>query len=196
MNIPKYNKANRKEDYGLTTLPKGQYVCKIMGVEEVTSAAGNPGIKIFFDIAEGEYKDFYAKKYQADTREDKTWARDATYWLNIPYDGCHPFITDNYDTFWANVEDSNNGYVFDGNEKTIKGKIFGAVFRLKQSKGKNKKGEAVVYDNVELVKTFIAQDIRDGKVKYSPKDVLIQPEATGNEDFMQISEGAPNDLPF
>ena len=125
MKVPSYNKENRKTNNSYETLPKGNYVCKIMKAEEHTSKEGKISIKLSFDIAEGEYKDFYAKKYQEDTREDKKWSRDAEYYISIPTDESSDFIKTKYDTFFANLEDSNNGYVFQGNLDELKGKILG-----------------------------------------------------------------------
>lgn len=198
MNIPSYNKENRKTSQDYSPLPKGNYVCKIMNVEEAKTRDGHPAIRVYFDIAEGPYKDYYAEKYKADDREDKKWNNDGVYWLNIPYDGCPAYIIDNYDTFWANVEDSNNGYRFTGDEKTIKGKVFGAAFKIEQSSGKNRNGETRVYNHTKIARTFIAQDVRDGKIKYTPQDKIISaaPSASGNDDFMQVTETAPDGLPF
>lgn len=191
MKVPTYNKDNRKTVSNYEQLPKGNYVCKIMGIEEVTSKNGNRGIKVSFDIAEGDYKDFYAKKYQADDREDKRWSPDAVYWISIPYDDCPGYIQDGWDTFWANVEDSNNGYVFNGNEKTVKGKTFGGFFRIEQTEYNGR-----IYDHTRLAKTCIAQDVRDGKATWSPKDKLIDQSSGSNDDFIAIPESAPVDLPF
>lgn len=191
MKVPTYNKENRKTVSNYEQLPKGNYVCKIMGIEEVTSKNGNRGIKVSFDIAEGDYKDFYTKKYQADDREDKRWSPDAVYWISIPYDDCPGYIQDGWDTFWANVEDSNNGYVFNGNEKTVKGKTFGGFFRIEQTEYNGR-----IYDHTRLAKTCIAQDVRDGKATWSPKDKLLDQSSGSNDDFIAIPESAPVDLPF
>ena len=117
MKVPGYNKENRRQSF--EQLPKGAYVCKILNIEAMKSKAGKDMAKISFDIAEGDYKDFYTKQYQANTSEDKKWSYDAVTYLVLPYEGCDPFITQNWDTFWANVEDSNNGFVFDGDEKKV-----------------------------------------------------------------------------
>ena len=191
MKVPKYNKENRKTVSNNEQLPKGTYVCKIMGIEEVTSKKGNRGIKVSFDIAEGEYKDFYTQKYQADDREDKKWSMDAVYWLSIPYDDCPGYVQDGWDTFWANVEDSNNGYVFDGNEKTVKGKTFGGYFRIEQTDYNGR-----TYDHTRLAKTCVAQDVRDGKATWVPKDKLLEPSSSSGENDTLAIPDAPVDLPF
>lgn len=190
INVPKYNKNNRRQNFD--QLPKGVYVCKILHLEEATSKKGNPMIKIYFDIAEGDYKDFYKKQYEANTNEDKSWSYDATMYLNIPTEGCQPFITEQWDTFWANIEDSNNGYVFDGNEKKAEGKTFGGVFRTEQTEGNN----GNIYDHTRLAYTRIAQDIRNGKVTKLPKDKLVGNEPLNTDDFVSVPDNSVEDLPW
>lgn len=187
--VPAYNKNNRRQSFD--QLPKGAYVCKIMHLEEATSKKGNSMIKIYFDIAEGDYKDFYKKQYEADTREDKVWSYDATYHLTIPTEGCIPFITEQWDTFWADIEDSNNGFVFDGDEKKAEGKTFGGLFRIEQTEANN----GNVYDHTRLAFTRIAQDIRDGKITKLPKDKLVGTEGSA-DDFVNVPETTAEDLPW
>ena len=189
MKVPSYNKENRKKNAGYEQLPKGYYVCKIMQIEEATDKNGHGGLRISFDIAEGDYKDFYANKYRNDDREDKKWSYDAVYWLGVPYDDCPGWVQDRWDTFWANVEDSNNGYVFNGDEKTVKGKIFGGIFYIDENL---KNGN--VYSHTKLHSSCIAQDVRDGKITWTPKDKLA-PKAP-DTSFIDVPEGAPSDLPF
>ena len=191
MKVPSYNKGNRKKVGNFELLPKDNYVCKIMGIEEVKYKTGKSGLKISFDIAEGDYKDFYTKKYQNDDREDKKWSNDAVYWLGIPYDDCPGYVQDGWDTFWANVEDSNNGYIFNGDEKSVKGKIFGGYFRIEQTEYNGQ-----IYDHTRLHKTCIAQDIRDGKANWSPKDKLVEQGSGSNDEFIAVPADAPVDLPF
>lgn len=197
MKVPSYNRDNRKTNRTFEQLPKGNYVCKIMKIDETTTKKGARYLLIYFDIAEGEYKDFYAKKYQEDDRDNKVWSYDAVYWLAIPYDDCPGWMQNKWDTFWANVEDSNNGYVFTGDEKTIKGKTFGGAFKLEQTQGNNGR----VYDHTKLDSTYIAQDVRDGKVKYVPKDALIDTnsgsgDASNGNGFEMIPDGLDLKLPF
>ena len=42
-------------------LPKGKYVCVIRQASTKTSNNGNEQLVILYDIAEGEYKNFYQK---------------------------------------------------------------------------------------------------------------------------------------
>lgn len=193
MKVPKYNKENRKKHY--ERLPKGAYVCKIMGIEEKQSKKGNPMVVIYWDIAEGEYKDFYMTQFKENTSEDKHWSYDATMYLSVPYEGCVPYITEAWDTFWADIEDSNNGYVFEGDEKKTEGKTFGAAMRNEQTEYNGN-----IYDHTRIAFTTIAQNVRDGKVKEA-SDKLID---TGSGDtstataegFMATSPATAEDLPW
>ena len=192
MKVPSYNKANRKNnETKYEQLPKGNYVCKVMAVEEVTYKNGNRGVKVSFDIAEGEYKDFYSKKYKEDDREDKKWSMDAVYYVSIPYDDCPGYIQDGWDTFWANIEDSNNGYIWDGNEKTVKGKTFGGIFHIEQTEHNGR-----IYDHTRLFRTRIAQDVRDGKITWVPNDKLIESSSSSDDGFNDVPADVPTDLPF
>ena len=192
MKVPSYNKANRKASTGWEQLPKDNYVCKILNVEEVTYKNGKQGIKVSFDIAEGDYKDFYANKYKEDDRDNKKWPVDAVHYLTIPEDDSPSYVTDAWDAFWANVEDSNNGYVFTGDEKTVKGKTFGGIFRIEQTEYNGR-----IYDHTRLFRTCVAQNVRDKSIKFVPKDKLIGgASSSGSDDFMGVPEDAPSDLPF
>ena len=57
-------------------LPKGGYVCRIMN-GEIKTYNGTKGtferLEISIDVAEGEFKDFYATDYRGQNQEDKKW---------------------------------------------------------------------------------------------------------------------------
>ena len=48
------------------SLPKGKYVCVIKQVATQESKNRNLQLVILYDIAEGEYKDFYKKAFESD----------------------------------------------------------------------------------------------------------------------------------
>ena len=57
-------------------LPKGGYVVRIMdaAIREFQGQRGSfERFEVSIDIAEGEYKDFYAQDYRAQSGEDKRW---------------------------------------------------------------------------------------------------------------------------
>lgn len=203
MTLPKYDKSKRKKTFEM--LPKGAYVIKIMNAVEETNKSGRGShLEISFDIAEGEYKDFYLRQYNNNSAEDKKWPRDAVYYLTVPSDGCEAYIWDNWNTFFADLEDSNNGFVFGGGDpRQLRGKVIGGKFRLEQNEW-----NGTIYDHIRMQWTCVADDVRNGKAGKMPKDKLITapspapiagtgilPEAAEN-DWMNIPDGIEDNLPF
>lgn len=193
----KVNRENAIKGFSFELLPKGAYVCKILRVAEVDNKNGKgKHIEIGFDIAEGEYKDFYKKQFDANTNEDKKWPADARYNLGVPDDSSPEWLVQNWDTFWTNVEDSNNGYVFDGDGDKLKNKLFGGLFHNEQSEY-----NGTVYDHTRLKWTRSAQDVREGKYGKLPNDKLINSASKGsgtkqNDDFMNVPEASEEEIPF
>ena len=63
MAIKRFGDYDNTKAYGdIPVLPKGGYVLKIMGAEVCENRNGQY-IKISCDVAEGEYKDFFANEY-------------------------------------------------------------------------------------------------------------------------------------
>lgn len=195
MTLPTYDKSKRRSG-SFQPLPKGAYVVKILNAKKAEWPSGDEYIKIFFDIAEGEYKDFYRKQYDANTKEDKVWPYDAAYSLNVPNDSSKPYVWDNWNTFFADLEDSNNGFVFKGDLKTLTGKLIGGKFRIRQSESKGN-----VYDHTELYYTCIADAVRNNTYGKMPKDKLIEAATTTStpsdpDGFMSIPADSPEEIPF
>ena len=195
MALPTYDKSKRKQTF--QQLPKGAYVIEIKNAKELQNKNG-PGthLEIAFDIAEGEYKGFYMSQYENSTSEDKKYPRDAYYYLNVPDDSSKPYVWDNWNTFFADLEDSNNGFVFSGNLGTLKGKLIGGKFHIEQTEYNGN-----VYDHTRLRFTCVADAVREGKYGKLPNDKLVssahrQPAAGGPTDFMAIPEGSAEEVPW
>lgn len=108
-------------------LPAGGYICKIMDVKEAKSRSNLNMIVISLDIAEGEYKDFYAEKYKTDTRKEKKWSC-VVYQLAEDGDGnCNR----GFKGFVTSVEESNKGFSVEWGKEfcnSLKGKLIGGLF--------------------------------------------------------------------
>jgi len=114
-------------------LPKGAYICKVCKVEETESKGGYPMLRIYLDIAEGEYKDFYAQAYRADKRDDKKWG--CIYYQLTQDTQNHSQTNRGLKTFVTSVEESNNGFKVvwgDAFADCFKNKKVGVVFRREQ----------------------------------------------------------------
>ena len=188
--LPRYDKNARRKSF--EQLPKGAYVVKILNaVEEHSKNGTGSHIKISFDIAEGEYAGFYAQQYKANTNENKDWPYDAVFFVNIPHDNCPEWMRLNYNTFFADLEDSNDGFVCT-DAKTMKNKVIGGKFRIEQTIYNGN-----VYDHTRLYWTCVADDVRNGKAGKMPKDKLIDDKQPVNEGFMQIPDSVEDEgLPF
>ena len=196
MALPTYDKSKRKQTF--QQLPKGAYVVVIKNAKEVPNKnGGGSHLEIAFDVTEGEYKGFYMSQYESNTSEDKKYNRDAYYYLNVPEDGAKQYVWDNWNTFFADLEDSNNGFVFAGDVRTLKDKVIGGKFHIEQTEYNGN-----IYDHTRLRYTCVADAVRSGKYGKLPNDKLItssgpKPVPLGDPTgFMDIPEGAGEDVPW
>ena len=198
MALPTYDKSKRRTSF--EQLPKGAYVIKILGAKEEEGNYG-PQVTIAFDIAEGEYKGFYQAQFDRNTNEDKKWPYDAVFNLTVPQDDSPEWIWRNWNSFFADLEDSNKEFVFDGDVKKLKGKLIGGKFHIKQTEYNGN-----VYDHTKLKWTCVAEDVRKGKAGKMPQDKLIgqgqhspAPAAASSSEldgFVNLPAGGDEDLPF
>lgn len=190
MALPTYDKNKRRKTF--QALPKGAYIVKILNVkEEPNKNSGGRHLTIAFDIAEGEYKDFYQNQYAQNTNEDKKWSNDAYFYLNIPDDNSKVYVWNNWNTFFADLEDSNNGFVFAGDPATLKGKLIGGKFAIEQTTYNGN-----VYDHTKLRWTCVADDVRNGKAGKLPPDKLAESRPTSESDTSSFFEPAPSNTPL
>ena len=138
------------------------------------------------------------EQFNSNTAEDKKWPNDAIYRLTIPDDGAQTFVIDNWNTFFADLEDSNNGYVFTGDTSKLKGKLIGGKFHIEQTEYRGQ-----VYNHTRLRWTCVADDVRSGKaVKNMPNDKLLSDKPsrsaaqTSDTGFMDVPAGSPEEIPF
>lgn len=186
-------------------LPIGAYVCQIKNVQYVNGEGDNSDrIDVLFDIIEGEYKDFFKKKYDADESEDKKWkGRKSIY---VPKDNGEEKDewTKNSFAKWVNgFEDSNDGYKWNWDEKKWKGLKVGIVFG---ETGTVIDGKEILYTEPRFAVSV--DKVRDGS---APKAKFVAKKGyTGKQDggsgsgsgsssddgFVNIPEGVDEEIPF
>lgn len=145
-----------------TQLPKGGYVIKIMDCKEISGDKNGTHysyLNFSFDVAEGEYKGHYTNAYNSNINEDKKWKGIYNYF--IPQEGSL-YYNENlsrFKTAMVNFEESNEGFHWDWDEKTLKGKIVGIVYGEKEFKTKD--GDVIVITEPKYFASV--EQIRDGK---------------------------------
>lgn len=182
--------AQRK---GTPKLPAGPYVCKILNTK---NEAEKGFLKVQFDVAEGEYKDFFTKAYKESTDENKKFKGVLTLWLPKD-DGSEKdkWTKDKFASFTNALEESNNGYKWDWHEEAWKGKTIGLMFG---EVGKNINGKDVTF--TEYRYPISVAFAKSGKAKtpdfYAYKGYGEAAKNDGATDFMNVPDGIQEELPF
>lgn len=174
-------------------LPAGGYVAKILNAK-VEEYGWGEVLVISFDIAEGEYKDFFSKQYKENTREDKKWK--GNFRLTVPQESNQYFDSQKRtfgNAIWA-IEESNPGYHWDWNESALKGKMVGVLFRNFEWEMNGNSGWST-----ECCTFVSVEDVRTGNFK-QPKDKPLKNKAASQtataSSFAVIDNDDLSDLPF
>jgi hypothetical protein len=173
---------------GRETLPAGGYVCSILSARVEENDWGSTLI-IAHDVCEGEYSGIFKRDYDNNDREDKKWR--GTFRLRLPKDdGSEQDAWKKRslgNTIWA-LEQSNPGFSWDWDEKKLKGKKIGLLYRNKEWEMNGRTGwttEAISAESID--------NIREGKFRI-PKDKALPVKATAPV-FEEI-EDSEDSLPF
>ena len=193
MAIKRFGDYETTKAYGDQVLPKGGYVLKIMGAEICNNKVGQY-VKIGVDIAEGEYKDYFANDYKNQQSEDKKWR--GNYLLNVPKDDGSEkdgWTKRKFKTVIEAIEESNPGYHFDWDEKKFKGKLIGGLFNEREYEA-----NGAVKRATNLAQLCSVEKIRKGTYQL-PDDKLLSTSGgatSSTPGFMNIPDGVADNLPF
>lgn len=173
-------------------LPAGGYVAKILNAK-VEEYSWGEKLVISFDIAEGEYKDFFRKQYNENTREDKKWK--GNFRLTVPQENNQYFDSQKRtfgNAIWA-VEESNPSFRWAWDENALKGKMVGVLFRnFEWEMDDGRSGWST-----ECCTFVSVDDVRTGNFK-QPKDKPLKNNAVNNtpaDEFVPVDDSS-DDLPF
>lgn len=120
-------------DTDFERLPVGGYVVEIKKAEEILTATGKKMFGISFDIAEGDYKDYFTKQYKRDKAREMTSGREAKWrgtYRVFEFD-TEGKTNGQYKAVLVCVEKSNYRYKIEWplNLDTLKGMKVGLLFR-------------------------------------------------------------------
>ena len=165
------------------TLPAGVYKCQIVQVNMTQTKSGEEMMVICFDIAEGDFKDFYMRQFKARQKTDQS----------TKYPGVYRQLTrasTSSISFFKGVitaiEKSNPGYKWDWQEKGLVKKFFGGVFGREEYMGTDGKKHM----STKCVQIRSLDGMKDAKV---PEDKLL-PDAPQSGGFK--TQGASDNIPF
>ena len=188
-----FNGLEIKKSVGASApLPAGGYVAKILNAK-VEEYNWGEVLVISFDVADGEYKDFFSKQYRENTREDKKWK--GNFRLTVPNEGNQYFDSQKRtfgNAIWA-IEESNSGYHWDWNEDSLKGKMVGVLFRnFEWEMDDGRSGWST-----ECCTFVSVEDVRTGNFKQPKDKPLKRKESYSSNQFSEMVEiDSTEDLPF
>lgn len=174
--------------------PKGAYVAEIQAVRCLTKGKDNVSmdrLELFMDIVEGEYTGRFRQVYE-DQKErfGDNVSYKGIFRMSVPEEG-----DNNYDylmrilqeNLWC-VEQSNDPYKWDWDEKKLKGKKVGISLRNRfyTFNGKDR-------ETVEIARLETIDDVHNGKCKpVNDRDQREKhddaEESTDGSDFTDVSK--------
>lgn len=183
-------------------LPVGGYIAKIKDVRfEEGQNGGSDRIVVAFDIAEGEYKDFFKTQFENNTSEDKKWKGKATIYCPKDDGSEKDQWTQKAFMRWVNAfEDSNKGYTWDWVESKWKGLLIGLIYG---ETGTVIEGKEIVYTEVHYpaaIESIRNNDYKAPKLKkkngYTGEGSSSSSGNNSADGFVNVPEGAEEDIPF
>lgn len=195
--IKDFDKIEAKGMDDFRGLPIGAYECVIKDARlNHNEETGKNTLKISIDIASGEYKDYFLKAYETDTRIDRKWNNNAIRYLAYEGDNVSYFKG-----FLTVIENSNIGYKWDWDETKLKGKKVCGVFQYeeyeKQDGTKGIKVRLSKFRSLDKLKDIEVSDsikMLDGS--YVSYDDYMERKEDKFADFKDCVEINPDSLPF
>ena len=197
--IKDFDKIEAKGMDDFRGLPIGAYECVIMDARvNHNEQSGKDTFKVSVDIASGEFKDYFRKMYENDTRIDRKWNNNAVKYLSYTGDNVAYFKG-----FIKTLENSNVGYTWDWDETKLKGKKVCGVFQYeeyeKQDGTKGIKVRLNKFRSLDKLKEIEVSDsikMLDGSyVSYDDYMEKVE-EKKPFSDFGNIVEISSDSLPF
>ena len=197
--INNWNEIEAKGMEDFKSIHIGAYECVIKEANvHKSEQSGKESFRVAVDIAKGEYKDYYQKRYDNNTNENKKWDNNATRYLAFQGDNVAYFKG-----FITGVENSNPGYKWNWEESTLVGKKICGVFkyeeyenqegkkgikvRLSKFRSLDKMEDIEVSDNVRLLNGSY-MSIDDYSEKSQEQNTNSTDPFAGFEDAVEITD--------
>ena len=179
---------------GFQRLTAGGHVCEIVEVKATKSKSGKDMLVIAFDIKGGEFDGYFMNMFSRIVSYNggkATW----------PNDGLYRQLTDSeslgrFKAMLMNIEKSNDGYKWNWDEQSLKGKQFGGLFREEEYEGHDKNGNPAIKTAIRCIAIKPVDGIEDEPVP-SPKLIDRRTSASASGGFNGYgSSVADEEIPF
>ena len=184
-----YEQTKIGSDY--TPVSLGGHHLIIKKVEETKSKTGKEMLKVYFDMASNDSQpEFFTNEFRNDIRPDKKWPRNGTAYILIEDNDGN--CSRNFKRFMTSFEHSNNCESVWGDKfaNQFKDKKIGGIFGEVENEYNGK-----VTMRHEL-RWFCSDDKADEASIPAPKYLPNKNTPSTDDSFMNIPEGAADDLPF
>lgn len=184
--MKKYDNYEQTEAFTgeFETLEPGGYVCKILQVKVEDKDYGQL-MRIGFDIAEGDKAGFYKRLFdrKVESNPDAKWP--GMFYQTIKQDDLRFFKG-----FITAIENSNQGFKWNWDEKKLVGKLFGGVFG--QEEYENTMGEIKLITKCRFIRSIdsIKKGITIPEIKKLNNSTL-----SSSGDFFPVNV-SDDELPF
>lgn len=169
-------------------LEAGGYICRIINAKEEKSKSGKRMLVIALDIAEGEKKDYFKKRFDEDNRAEKKWPAGAIYRQMLEGEKAAGFLKG----LMTSLEASNEGFKWNWDEKKLANLKCGGIFGEEEYKKID--GSIGTTTKIKFIRTVKA--IQDGNFKV-PEIKKLPQKGEAFEDFINSVDNDNNDdLPF
>lgn len=180
-------------------LPIGAYECVIVGAGiHKSEQSGKESFKVAVDIASGEYKDYFKKRYDSNTNSNKKWDNNSVRYLAFEGDNASFFKG-----FITSIENSNPGYKWNWEESTLKGKKICGVYQYeeyeKQDGSKAVKVRLSKFRSLDKMKDIeVSDSVKLLNGKYMDIDDYNERKESNDQyvDFGDTVEIADDELAF
>lgn len=173
-----------------TALKPGAYICRVVGMKEEQTKTGKTMVVLAFDIAEGEYENYYRKRFDREKKDNKDVKYKGRYYVfPTNNDGnTNPFFKG-----MITAIEKSNGIVLpdEFTEKDVKDKLFGGLFEREEFE------EGKWYTKLVSIRTVEA--IREGRYTLpedKPLSNVSNNNSSGTAGFSIDSDYEDEDLPF
>lgn len=166
-------------------LKLGGHICIIKNVKNYNHN-GIDKVSLELDIAEGEQKDYYQKKYDERNGNAKFWDDGAT--LSFVAEPTEDKDKSYIKGLIKAIESYNDGYTWDWDETKLKGKKIGVNFSLKEYQG----SDGNVYTKPQVYRFVNSKE--NFREDYIPSVRTINNEFIKYEDYKNRSVSAANDV--